>query len=173
MDISSTPPIISIHAPSRERLMPTELLVNVEDISIHAPSRERPTIPQNCCSLPVFQSTLPHGSDQGKDGYRQDAAQFQSTLPHGSDQGVCTIRSNIGSISIHAPSRERHAIKQVVGNDKLFQSTLPHESDKTAWEDALDYIRFQSTLPHGSDKRHQACRRVQRDFNPRSLTGAT
>ena len=33
-----------------------------------------------------------------------------------------------------------------------FQSTLPRGSDKTAWEDALDYIRFQSTLPRGSDK---------------------
>ena len=78
--------IISIHAPSRERLQPPALTMRYIIISIHAPSRERPTLaplhskkpvdfnPRSLAgathsvimpllSLLVFQSTLPRGSD--------------------------------------------------------------------------------------------------------------
>ena len=79
----------------------------------------------------VFQSTLPHGSDTNTSYNRLNKSRFQSTLPHGSDRtarpvsstnakhfnprsltGATSCRQNIicpgKSISIHAPSRERH-----------------------------------------------------------------
>ena len=87
---------ISIHAPSRERRLPrsfsdsTLVYFNPRSltgatrflplqgggvsISIHAPSRERQLICPNVASYPVFQSTLPHGSDrkQASDGHNLD-----------------------------------------------------------------------------------------------------
>ena len=56
-------PLISIHAPSRERQKETPATADYANISIHAPSRER----QKACirfkSSAPFQSTLPRGSD--------------------------------------------------------------------------------------------------------------
>ena len=129
------------------------------------------------CMLEIkFQSTLPHGSDCLTSSQNVAARfEFQSTLPHGSDcfqvlrlsvQLYFNPRSLTGatawyggegalnySISIHAPSRERHLLS--------FQTP-------GFWSK-----RFQSTLPHGSD----GCRRknvfLDCYFNPRSLTGAT
>ena len=75
---------------------------------------------------------------------------FQSTLPHGSDRNLLDALTST-DISIHAPSRER-----------LYQTSR--------------YVhgkQFQSTLPHGSDAAQGAIDRLDQDFNPRSLTGAT
>ena len=118
---------ISIHAPSRERQQCVCLPDRIRHfnprslagatgsvfnffkknwISIHAPSRERPRSYRPFRSGKRFQSTLPRGSDQ-------------SMLPHGIDRGNFNPRSlagatygyggkaNVGTISIHAPSRER------------------------------------------------------------------
>ena len=77
---------ISIHAPSRERLLCFGWFPSDVRISIHAPSRERlARLNQNIISR-----------------------LFQSTLPHGSDQKLCNGLFVDGCISIHAPSRERH-----------------------------------------------------------------
>ena len=38
--------------------------------------------------------------------------QFQSTLPHGSDTISIIMLQPLSNISIHAPSRERHGVKQ-------------------------------------------------------------
>ena len=97
---------ISIHAPSRERLLSAALrpwynhfnprsltgatknrikMRCIYFISIHAPSRERHLSLASHHFCPLFQSTLPHGSDQGCSRHSQNAH----------------------SISIHAPSRER------------------------------------------------------------------
>ena len=54
-------------------------------------------------------------------------------------------------ISIHAPSRERHA------PEIIFSA----------------YEVFQSTLPRGSDTNSKSGEIGLRDFNPRSLAGAT
>ena len=75
---------ISIHAPSRERLMPFCFPACLPQISIHAPSRERPG------------QSLASGTTCG----------FQSTLPRGSDIAIFNILGQ-RKISIHAPSRER------------------------------------------------------------------
>ena len=57
-------------------------------ISIHAPSRER-LVPCDCCQeLFIFQSTLPRGSDPSTDTFRLRLQVFQSTLPRGSDMNA-------------------------------------------------------------------------------------
>ena len=57
---------ISIHAPSRERLLDAYHRFDNYEISIHAPSRERLTAKWSVDALSRFQSTLPRGSDQDK-----------------------------------------------------------------------------------------------------------
>ncbi len=97
-------------------------------ISIHAPSRERQYSRLKNNLTELFQSTLPRGSDTSSGFFfcpevdfnpRSLAGAtwsinlitcrkiFQSTLPRGSDHIMLFIIM-YGSISIHAPSRERH-----------------------------------------------------------------
>ena len=142
---------ISIHAPSRERLLERPRPDIVAHISIHAPSRERLGGLQKMLILMLFQSTLPHGSDKslfsilswrkhfnprsltGATASCRSLSffgySFQSTLPHGSD--------SLRQISICALL--------------VFQSTLPHGSDAEFGIDNVSVAVFQSTLPHGSD----------------------
>ena len=88
--------IISIHAPSRERLFITVCTVDSIIISIHAPSRERPNSDFNLPASNIFQSTLPRGSD-----YR-------------------TIKADHDRIiSIHAPSRERQNTCVGIGQGRI------------------------------------------------------
>ena len=54
---------ISIHAPSRERLIMNKKEKIKLIISIHAPSRERHIITTHLILMILFQSTLPRGSD--------------------------------------------------------------------------------------------------------------
>ena len=75
---------ISIHAPSRGRLIPIALRTSSIAISIHAPSRGR-------------QSRRPNSSRQ---------LQFQSTPPRGGDSSTAKYLA-ANKISIHAPSRGR------------------------------------------------------------------
>ena len=63
MDRSSNCIAISIHAPSRERHRKTLRRTKYYNISIHAPSRERPYYDTILLLEFLFQSTLPHGSD--------------------------------------------------------------------------------------------------------------
>ena len=76
---------------------------------------------------------------------------FQSTLPYGSD--VCPlIGREVGqTISIHAPLRERLPPKPCSYRSKGISIHAP--------------LRERRLSPHGSS--------CDRDFNPRSLTGAT
>ena len=76
---------ISIHAPSRERLVLLPQQPGTLAISIHAPSRERRTGFTAMLIAFEFQSTLPHGSDLIALLAGISPLQFQSTLPHGSD----------------------------------------------------------------------------------------
>ena len=55
------------------------------------------------------------------------------------------------TISIHAPSRERHFVLMYLGEFDEFQSTLPHGSDAILLLISSLLLIFQSTLPHGSD----------------------
>ena len=96
---------ISIHAPSRER-PPIYGNAPLALISIHAPSRERPGLISTLSAWSIFQSTLPHGSDQTQNNPQMTA-----------------------KISIHAPSRERPCCRKTCPPKYRFQSTLPHGSD--------------------------------------------
>ena len=55
----------------------------------------------------------------------------------------------------------------------LFQSTLPHGSDVILYYSGEYMVIFQSTLPHGSDINFSFNLICIKNFNPRSLTGAT
>ncbi len=79
-------------------------------ISIHAPSRERLLRPPLWRSFFAFQSTLPHGSDDEAVMHMQLCFIFQSTLPHGSDVARENAKLAAETISIHAPSRERRKV---------------------------------------------------------------
>ena len=150
---------------------------------------------QSCPDRAVFQSTLPHGSDCRQSPAATGAKAFQSTLPHGSDVAILFIPPSNYAISIHAPSRERPAAARHVLCPSRFQSTLPHGSDITnlilkscsvsisihapsrerlcGKAGHLHIDEFQSTLPHGSDGDYREASHGNRNFNPRSLTGAT
>ena len=55
----------------------------------------------------------------------------------------------------------------------IFQSTLPRGSDRLSMRILYCASTFQSTLPRGSDVHICRCRPNRRNFNPRSLAGAT
>ena len=92
---------ISIHAP----------VVVPAVISIHAPSRERLEGTNIVPVMDIFQSTLPHGSDHGTMQPKPLLLVFQSTLPYGSDYERCRHRI-CQPISIHAPLRERLRVQR-------------------------------------------------------------
>ena len=77
---------------------------------------------------------------------------FQSTLPRGSDTYLSVPALVIVSISIHAPSRERHSADDSPCRQcAIFQSTLPRGSDSILSPFFTRQGTFQSTLPRGSD----------------------
>ena len=120
--------LISIHAPSRERLKAAVLAVffisfqstlphgsdfsRVYCNSVYSNFNPRSLTGatfDSCAYVAryvTFQSTLPHGSDAKSSSKRLSKSQFQSTLPHGSDPYDRVIIVD-NDISIHAPSRER------------------------------------------------------------------
>ena len=77
------------------------------------------------------------------------------------------------SISIHAPSRERHIVSSVLQASSAISIHAPsRERPITAYQ-LRQCKPFQSTLPHGSDRKSWALYVTDFYFNPRSLTGAT
>ena len=98
-------------------------------ISIHAPSRERRTTTRRAFIPTLFQSTLPRGSDYSPHFLKPRPRRFQSTLPRGSDYEIDARGGTRYTISIHAPSRERPAVKTAILTAAKFQSTLPRGSD--------------------------------------------
>ena len=75
-------------------------------ISIHAPSRERLTSPYVAMQACVFQSTLPRGSDELAKAAPEIFDNFNPrSLAGATIKGLLTDAD--GKISIHAPSRER------------------------------------------------------------------
>ena len=99
--------LISIHAPSRERLGERFGKLVVIEISIHDPSRERLwTITIRFDSGMYFNPRSLTGATARRFTRFNCRVLFQSTLPYGSDIVRQRNRHCIG-ISIHAPSRER------------------------------------------------------------------
>ena len=120
----------------------------------------------------MFQSTLPYGSDfliaspalpmpdfnphsltgaTFSSNASSTSSAFQSTLPRGSDRN--SVRCS----------------------DKIcqFQSTLPRGSDPFFNRVKVRTVLFQSTLPRGSDLANRQQLSDYKNFNPRSLAGAT
>ena len=98
-------------------------------ISIHAPSRER--LVQVITLLIPMLNFNPRSLAGATPAYVKKmlfAVLFQSTLPRGSDSLGITLNPDT-PISIHAPSRERHIIKPCAESVVRFQSTLPRGSD--------------------------------------------
>ena len=120
--------MISIHAPSRERLVITGEWKDVEDISIHAPSRERRQGDKIIILHKYFNPRSLAGATQ-KRLYHDLRYLFQSTLPRGSDLQIKAFSDNVTLISIHAPSRERLFTIFCIPTTITFQSTLPRGSD--------------------------------------------
>ena len=165
---------ISIHAPLRERqnlpgycTLPgknfnprslTEATARVSGflrggmhISIHAPSRERPEASEPLPFYRLFQSTLPHGSDDKANDWAIRCVHISIHAPSRERPGYNLFRSPT-LISIHAPSRERpHAGKQI-----------PPQH--------CDFNPRSLTGATGRNGKHHMARVY---FNPRSLTGAT
>ena len=100
--------VISIHAPSRERHLALML-------------RARVTCNFNPRSLAGATGKLMQ--------MRRRNAAFQSTLPRGSDSYFFDAVFSVDTISIHAPSRERHHRHAYHVSKAVFQSTLPRGSD--------------------------------------------
>ena len=163
-------------------------------ISIHAPSRERPPTLQHCNADLHFNPRSLAGATADGNSPRTRTLKFQSTLPHGSDNIGVKFRNN-GSISIHAPSRERQievmSIRQLsifqsslprgsdspnstaLCSDQAFQSSLPRGSDSPNSTALCSDQAFQSSLPRGSDCNSGSVEKALINFNPRSLAGAT
>ena len=119
---------------------------------------------------------------------------FQSTLPCGSDVKVSKGETNTVLISIHAPLRERLVIRRTFQLTLLFQSTLPCGSDaKAANRQAGIAISIHAPLRErllmflnlviiwnfnprslaGATASYMAQVIYKHNFNPRSLAGAT
>ena len=170
-------PLISIHAPLRERPEPLVKNKIIAAISIHAPLRERLSCSPHIFWKLSFQSTLPYGSDIKTFIPVRFPVEFQSTLPYGSDLAA-PLSETCGIISIHAPLQERRGLflrtfaegvdfnpRSLTGATSvlvnglcvvcIFQSTLPYGSDIGHINSKMLISLFQSTLPYGSDRKGQ------------------
>ena len=99
--------IISIHAPSRERLPSFKTRTSLFSISIHAPSRERrllfrPGYQRNPISI--------HAPSRERQEFLLNRYNFHYFNPRSLAGATRESRvlQDISGISIHAPSRERH-----------------------------------------------------------------
>ena len=140
-------------------------------ISIHAPSRERLIILEDSKNIWKFQSTLPRGSDITPPLKMIHKARFQSTLPRGSDMLMfrsLAIIWNFNPRSLAGATAKKS--KFIVSY--LFQSTLPRGSDLN---DRNALIGMSISIHAPSRERQSVCSPVMGDqhFNPRSLAGAT
>ena len=119
--------IISIHAPSRERLYSRYLVYRDADFNPRSLTGATKLLKDILASLKYFNPRSLTGAT-GMTMVISRLTPFQSTLPHGSDKDK-RLKDNIHVISIHAPSRERQAPVRQAYRSYIFQSTLPHGSD--------------------------------------------
>ena len=140
-------------------------------ISIHAPSRERRVSAGDYKALPIFQSTLPHGSDNNLLPSNYPSSNFNPRSLTGATI-VCWLLRLISSdfnprsltgatkygdacyevmyISIHAPSRERPT-NTAASTQRIYFN--PRSLTGATVQVLVVNVgtEFQSTLPHGSD----------------------
>ena len=119
---------ISIHAPSRERLLNEQRTANKNRISIHAPSRERPLIAQGRISILDISIHAPSRERQSSGRLPSVEMIFQSTLPRGSDKYGMLTEPEFSDFN---PRSLAGATWFVMKNWEIwkFQSTLPRGSD--------------------------------------------
>ena len=168
---------------------------SIKCISIHAPSRERLSWIAVLASAPLFQSTLPRGSDILIILMVPSLVLFQSTLPRGSDRVIIVdndkVRISIHApsrerlrrglllflfiyISIHAPSRERRRRYLLAARGTSISIHAPSRERPFAVCYALRAnINFNPRSLAGATAYCRCVYRVPTDFNPRSLAGAT
>ncbi len=149
--IVTLPIVVSIHAPARGATnYITGLDFNSRCFNPRSRTGSDPGIRTHYKSLPLFQSTLPHGERRGDERYRCRYYRFQSTLPHG-ERLASKLLSRYGyNVSIHAPAR---------GATISFRLSRPWPyrfNPRSRTGSDMRYIRhrrltmsFQSTLPHG------------------------
>ena len=146
---------------------------NRSAISIHAPSRERHQwAMDDMQKAGLFQSTLPHGSDEVVDFIDMFRTDFNPRSLTGATVWYSIYKHN-KAISIHAPSRER--LSNFVSYRDLSGISIHAPSRERPGYNLFrsPTLEFQSTLPHGSDLSLILRGWKPRNFNPRSLTGAT
>ena len=142
-------------------------------ISIHAPSRERLNFLGDGIDKLIFQSTLPYRSDSERD-FRIVYTAISIHAPLRERRKNPLPADCWSAISIHAPSRERPSYALALLLRGLISIHAPSRERREPIEGlTIGVSGFQSTLPHGSDS--SVCLFCARhtDFNPRSLTGAT
>ena len=106
-------------------------------------------------------------------GTPQHQHQFQSTLPRGSDAPPKPVLPEEHTISIHAPSRERHKHSTNHFPCNLISIHAPSRERLSLAYSSFSISLFQSTLPRGSDLPAGCLIDTPVNFNPRSLAGAT
>ena len=95
-------------------------------ISIHAPSRERQILfYQSQIIIIDFNPRSLTGATTRPMIGLYVVFIFQSTLPHGSDMWCMDAKKNAFYISIHAPSRERHAKAAIIDTKMLISIHAP------------------------------------------------
>ena len=144
------PALISIHAPSRERLVrgyplakwqrfqstlprgsdhPPAFSFAQKLISIHAPSRERPRLRLKSDGQRNFNPRSLAGATTFRDRWRGGHNPFQSTLPRGSDTLVWYTDYLSGDFNPRSLAGATGTTIHRAFKVPLFQSTLPRGSD--------------------------------------------
>ena len=143
-----------------------------EKISIHAPIRGRRPRTAAFPAAWVFQSTPPYGGDLAGCKFSASPRHF-NPRPH---TGATFCTNFLGCyipISIHAPLRGRPLPTHFWIMQREFQSTPPCGGDHFTGKVGNSGGAFQSTPPCGGDSTSLRLKRMQPDFNPRPLAGAT
>ena len=119
---------------------------------------------------PTFQSTPPHGGD---DGLHTPLPASEVSIhapargrqrPHVSCRPPC--------VSIHAPARGRRTSEYLSEVKQQFQSTPPHGGDLEAWRDYF-LANVSIHAPARGRRRSRTSSAWATSFNPRPRTGAT
>jgi len=140
---------VSIHAPVRGRMPPTEQNPNALRVSIHAPVRGRISGSSGRWSGPWFQSTPPCGGEYAAPDQSCGQSGF-NPRPRAGANPKRRVGQKRGPVSIHAPVRGRIKV----------------------WSVPSRYSPFQSTPPCGGESCSRRSSSNPTSFNPRPRAGA-
>ena len=169
----STQRVISIHAPLRERR--TALYGRLRSSpyfnprSLTGATGKRRKVRN--AGL-VFQSTLPHRSDDKRLLFITADTQFQSTLPHGSDDA----QRDFKRLYAHFNPRSLTGATALAYAARRRLSYFNPRSLTGATRERINAAIIALISIHAPSRERHCARRdmeLSRNFNPRSLTGAT